>query len=161
MSEERPVGDEGPLRAARREGSSRVVVGVDGSESSLHALRWAARQATLMGVPLQVVTAWDFPERPAPLGIVAEVPWQDALMDEARSKLDEIVTATLADEPQPAHVGAEVIRGAPAQVLLDEVREGDLLVVGNRGRRALAEFLLGSVSERCVRHASCPVAVIR
>ena len=54
-------------------GSKRVTVGVDGSESSIRALQWAARQAHWMGATLEVVTAWTFPEGPAPLGIVA--PW--------------------------------------------------------------------------------------
>jgi nucleotide-binding universal stress UspA family protein len=137
----------------------RVVAGVDGSEPSLRALRWAGHQAALVGVPLVVVTAWTFPEHPAPLGIVAQVPWQDELMVEARAKLDDIVAATLGDG-RPEHVEAKVMRGPAAAVLLDEVQATDLLVVGSSGRGAFSE-LLGSVSERCVRHAPCPVVVVR
>ncbi len=140
--------------------TARVVVGVDGSESSLRALRWAAAHATMMRVPLAVVTAWNFPEHAAPLGIVAQVPWQDELLVQARAKLDEIVTATLGAE-RPELVEAEVIRGNAAAVLLEEAATTDLLVVGSKGRGAFSELLLGSVSERCVRHARCPVVVIR
>jgi nucleotide-binding universal stress UspA family protein len=140
--------------------SSRVVVGVDGSEPSLRALHWASRQAAWMGVPLEVVTAWAFPEHAAPLGIVAHVPWQEDLMEEARVKLDEIVATTLPDEGRE-HVEAKVIRGGAAQVLLEEAEGADLLVVGSKGRGAFSELVLGSVSERCVRHATCPVVVVR
>ncbi len=138
----------------------RVVVGVDGSESSLEALRWAARQASWMGLPLEVVTAWTFPEHPAPLGLVPEVPWPNELIAQARARLDQIV-CDVVPEDQRRLVRAKVVRGAAAQVLLAEAQSAALLVVGSRGRSAFEEFLLGSVSERCVRHAQCPVVVIR
>ncbi len=84
MSEANPVGDGGtPIR--------RIVVGVDGSEPSIRALQWAARQAESSGATLEVVTAWTFPEHPAPLGIVVHVPWPEELMAQARVKLDEVI----------------------------------------------------------------------
>ena len=61
----------------------RIVVGVDGSEPSIRALQWAARQAEWSGATLEVLTAWTFPEHPAPLGIVVRVPWPEELMAEA------------------------------------------------------------------------------
>ncbi len=137
----------------------RVVVGVDGSGSSLRALRWALRQAGWMDLPLEVVTAWCFPEHPAPLGVTPDVPWQEELMAQAQTKLEEIVSEVVPDR-QRRVVRAKVVRGPAAQVLLAEAQGADLLVVGSRGRGAVQEFLLGSVSERCVRHAGCPVVVI-
>ncbi len=138
----------------------RIVVGVDGSEPSVRALQWAARQAEWSDATLDVLTAWTFPEQPAPLGIVVHVPWPDELIAQARVKLDEIIRDAL-PELDPRRIHAQVIRGSALRVLLDAASHADLLVVGSHGRGALAELLLGSVSERCVRHAGCSVVVIR
>ena len=138
----------------------KVVVGVDGSEHSLRALGWAARQAAAMNVPLEVITVWTFPEEPAPLGIEVHVPWQDELMAEARAKLNEIIDGVIPDEDRPL-LTAKVIRGRPAKELLAASEEDDLLVVGSRGRGAAEGLLFGSVCDRCVRHARCPVVVVR
>lgn len=153
MSEANP--DVGSGTATRR-----IVVGVDGSEPSIRALQWAAREAEWSDATLEVLTAWTFPEQPAPLGIVARVPWPDELIAEARVKLDEVIKDALPDI-DPQRVIARVIRGSAVPVLLDAARDADLLVVGSHGRGAMAELLLGSVTERCVRHACCSVVVIR
>jgi nucleotide-binding universal stress UspA family protein len=138
--------------------ASRIVVGVDGSEQSLDALRWAAGQARLSGAQLHVVTGWFYPEFPTPFGIVPELPPPDP-MDEARRRLDETVAAVLGASPNIV-VHAEVIKGSPAAVLLDAAERADLLVVGSRGMGRFDALLLGSVCERCVRLATCPVVVI-
>ena len=153
MSEANPVvGGGTPIR--------RIVVGVDGSDPSIRALQWAARQAAWSGATLEVLTAWNFPEHPAPLGIVVHVPWPDELIAEARLKLDEVISDSLPDI-DPDRVHAQVIRGSAVPVLLEASRDADLLVVGSHGRGAMVELLLGSVSDRCVRHAGCSVVVIR
>ena len=141
-------------------GVKRVVVGVDGSECSVRALRWAARDAELTGAVLEVITAWTFPEHAAPLGVVVRLPWPEDLMAQAREALDALIERELPGCDR-ARVQAQVIRGSAAAVLLEASRDADLLVVGNRGRGAFAELLLGSVSEHCVRHAPCPVVVVR
>ncbi len=99
------------------------------------------------GATLEVVTAWTFPEHPAPLGLEIHVPWPDELIAQARVKLDEVIGDALPDmDPQRIH--AQVIRGSAVRVLLDAARDAELLVVGTRGRGAMAELLLGLVSER-------------
>ena len=153
MPESDPVTNDGtPIR--------RIVVGVDGSEPSIRALRWAARQAEWSDAMLEVLTVWTFPEHPAPLGIAIHVPWPDELIAEATTRLDELVRSTLPGF-DPQRVDSHVIRGSAVPVLLDAARAAELLVVGSRGRGTMADLLLGSVSERCVRHATCPVVVIR
>ena len=138
----------------------KIVVGVDGSGPSTEALEWAARQAELTGAPLDVVTAWAFGEEPTPFGIVPPVlPDSDPLM-EARSKLNEVVTA-VRGRHKLVEVRTDVVRGHAAEVLLEAAQDADLLVVGSRGRGALVGMLLGSVSEHCVRHATCPVVIVR
>lgn len=138
---------------------TKVVVGVDGSESSLRALRWAADQATLTGTPLEVVTAWTFPEHPAPLDVPVHIENLDSLIDEARRKLDEIIDRVIPAD-QRARVCARVIRGDAARILLHEAEGAALLVVGTRGRREMERILLGSVSDRCVKQSHCPVTVV-
>ena len=136
-----------------------VVVGVDGSAPSLRALRWAAAQATLMGIPLDVVTAWTFPEHPAPLDVPVHIENLDHLVDEARTKLNQIIHEVVPAN-QRAHVSAKVIRGDAAHVLLEEAEGAALLVIGTRGRRDMERLLLGSVSDRCIKQSPCPVTVV-
>lgn len=136
-----------------------VVVGVDGSAASLRALQWGAREAASMHVPLVVVTAWTFPESPAPLDIEIKVPFQEELMTQAQAKLDEIVGGIVSPSDQTV-VHTKVVRGSAAHVLLAEAKSAALLVVGRRGCGRFEHALTGSVSERCVRHAICPVTVV-
>ena len=139
---------------------SRIVVGVDGSDSSIDALRWAARQAELIGVSLHVVTAWSFPEHHTPFGIVFDIAESADPTARARAKLDALIVDVLGRH-EKLSVRPQVIPGNEAEVLLEAARGADLLVVGSRGRGAFAGMVLGSVSEQCVRHAGCPVVVVR
>jgi nucleotide-binding universal stress UspA family protein len=113
-----------------------------------------------MHVPLEVVTAWTFPEEPAPLGIEIHVPPQIDLIDRARAKLTQII-AEVVPEAERDHVTAKVVPGHPSKVLLEETSGDDLLVVGSRGRSAFEELIFGSTSDHCARHAPCPVVVVR
>jgi nucleotide-binding universal stress UspA family protein len=137
----------------------RIVVGVDGSDNSIEALRWAARQAELTGAQLNVVTAWSYPEFPTPFGIVPELPLPHDPLAAPRVRLVEAIASALGDRPRIA-VEPRVVEGPPPVVLLDAAAGAELLVVGSRGLGGMKALLLGSVSERCVRHASCPVVVI-
>lgn len=65
-----------------------------------------------------------------------------------------------AGDAAPVPVLTRVLHGHPAQVLLDAAGGTQLLVVGSRGHGAFAGMLLGSVSQHCVQHASCPVVVV-
>lgn len=141
----------------------RIVAGVDGSPSSLGALRWAIRQASLTGATVDAVIAWHYPAAAAGYG------WAPVGMDQDGGfDFKEISEKTLADAVSNALDPASEVRvrsliaeGNPAQVLLDAAAGADLLVVGSRGHGGFAEALLGSVSQHCVHHARCPVVVIR
>ena len=135
-----------------------IVVGVDGSQSSLAALRWAVRQAGLTGAPLEIVSAWEWPA--SYLGWEAPDPPDYDPADEAQRQLDKAVSAVLT--PGDAiEVRRSVIEGHPAPVLEALSRTADLVVVGSHGHRELAGMLLGSVSEHLITHCHCPVVVIR
>jgi nucleotide-binding universal stress UspA family protein len=133
----------------------RTVVGVDGSPSSVQALRWALEQARLTGAPLCTVTAWAIPASYAMAVMVEDIDWEES----ARTVLDgAIKDAARGAEALP--VQQEVIQGHPAKVLVEASRDAGLLVVGSRGRGGFVGLLLGSVSQHVVAHASCPVVVV-
>ena len=137
----------------------RIVVGVDGSPSSRAALRWAVRYAALTGGTTDAIMAVHNPTT------LATYPWAsldetDDLDENALKALDGVVKAEV--EADDSHlVGAEVINGHPAAVLLHAAADADLLVVGSSGHGRFAEALLGSVSQHVVHHAQCPVLIMR
>jgi nucleotide-binding universal stress UspA family protein len=140
----------------------RIVVGVDGSPSSRTALRWAVRQAELTGATLDAVIAWQYPAHLGTYGW-APVAMQDQGTDYcelAEKALTEAINAVV-DPASDVTVRPRAAHGNPAQVLLDAARGADLLVVGSRGHSGFTGALLGSVSQHCVHHSPCPVAVIR
>ncbi len=137
--------------------SPTIVVGVDGSESSKRALRWAADQAKLTGAQLKVVTTWEYPPT---LGWAPPYPSDFDPEQDARKALQETVDSVLGADPGVA-VEISVTEGHPAYVLVQAAGEAALLVVGSRGHGAFAGMLLGSVSEYCAAHSPCPVVVVR
>jgi nucleotide-binding universal stress UspA family protein len=134
----------------------RVVVGVDGSPSSRRALRWALEQAEATGAKVVAVLAWQVPRNFGTGVMVMPGAQWDA---EARNTLRSAVAPASSERPRVA-VEQRVVEGHPVEVLLHEARDADLLVVGNRGLGGFAGALLGSVSQHCVHHATCPVVVI-
>jgi nucleotide-binding universal stress UspA family protein len=135
----------------------RIVVGIDGSAASNDALRWAARQASLTGGPLDVIMTWEWP---ASLGWSVPIPDDYDPETEVRQIVDGAVEAALGEYPG---VKAErrVINGHPSTVLVEATKGADLLVIGSRGHGEFVGMLLGSVSEFCTTNAHCPVLVHR
>ena len=135
----------------------RIVVGVDDSEGSKNALRWAARQAEFTGATLEVVTGWDYP---AFFGFAPAIPddidFSHAAELAQNQALDDVFGAD-----RPARLETRVVSRHPALALVEASAGADLLVVGSRGYGGFADALLGSVSTYCVHHAHCPVTVIR
>jgi nucleotide-binding universal stress UspA family protein len=133
----------------------KIVVGLDGSKESLDALDWAYREASLCGAELTAVHAWMYPyagqHEPRTLMKL------DA-MEELKKSLGSLGTR-LTDGP--VHVHPRLAEKSPAEALLDEAQDADLVVVGSHGRGALRASLLGSVSRTVTQHATCPVAIIR
>ena len=130
-----------------------VVVGVDGSEGSQQALRWAAEYARMSGAPLQAVMAWDLPTN---YGMPANYDEVD-FTKEAEAKLEQ----TLAAVGDLGAVEQRVEQGHPAAVLVTASEQARLLVIGSHGHGVFAASLLGSVSHKCIHHAHCPVVVVR
>ncbi|MCB5283590.1 Universal stress protein [Arthrobacter sp. ES1] len=133
----------------------RIVVGVDGSDSSLAALDWALEEARLRSGEVYVVTAWHYPVIGDAAGRAED---HEAFGDNARSVHADALRR--ASETGVEVTGA-VTEGHPAEVLLKAATGADLLVVGSRGHGGFAGMLLGSVSSHAVHHAHCPVLVVR
>lgn len=140
----------------RTRGQGVIVAGVDGSPSSRRAFDWALRQADATGMSIVAVLAWRAPTGYGTGALVAQgVDWAE----EARILLESIVAPAAAQWPQVS-VEQRFVEGHPAAVLLEQARGADLLVVGSRGHGGFAGTLLGSVSNHCVHHATCPVVVV-
>ncbi len=130
-----------------------IVVGVDGSTSSIDALRWAAEQAKLTGAALKVLTAWQFPMAyGAPVGGLGDY--------DPGANAGDVLAETVAKAGITLPVVTEVIQGSSAFRLVEAAAGASLLVVGRRGHGELVGVLLGSVSAYCVAHAPCPVVVV-
>lgn len=139
----------------------RIVVGVDGSPSSLEALAWAGAQAALTGAALEAVASWEYPvgHGLAPTGFEwAPVVDTGEVEQHTREALEAWVVQVLGPD---AAVRRLVLEGHPAPVLLERAAGADLLVVGSRGHGGFAGMVLGSVSQHVVAHAGCPVVVVR
>ncbi len=135
-----------------------VVVGVDGSDESVAALRWAGKYAGATGATLRAILAWHYPVPvgPPPPGVTPP-----GVTDEVRQNMETALSQAVATaNPGPA-VDQVVGYGHPVQVLVDASKEADLLVVGRRGHAAITGMLVGSVSIHCVTHAHCPVVVVQ
>lgn len=136
-----------------------VVVGVDGSEQSIAALHWAARYAAATGAAVRAVLAWHSPTvaGQAPSGRVPA-----AVREEAEQSMRDTLAHAISQAfPGDAGVEARLSYGHPAEVLIEESKEADLLVVGSHGHGAFTGMLVGSVSIHCVTSAYCPVTVVR
>jgi nucleotide-binding universal stress UspA family protein len=140
----------------------RIVVGIDGSEPSKAALRWALAEARLRGAQLTPVLAWEFPslaltsygDATLPVGTMADVEKQ------AETVAHACVAEVMGDALDPP-IDLVVRQGHPAAVLLQEAKGASLIVVGSRGRGGFSGAVLGSVSTNVVHHAECPVVVLR
>lgn len=133
-----------------------IVVGIDGSDPSKKALRWAARQAQLTGARLRAVMTWEIPN----MAYWAPLPEGLDLEKDARRALEATVDEVLGSDPGIV-VTPVVVGGHPAPALLEQAADADLLVLGSRGHGEFTGMLLGSVSEHCAAHAPCPVVVVR
>ena len=134
-------------------GMDKVVVGVDGSQEAQAALRWAAAEAQAHGATLTAVLAWSYLDQHHLSNGDFDPAYGE---DEARAALHQMVAAAdLPIEPEE-----QVVCDLPSRALLEAAADADLLVVGARGLGGFRGLLLGSVSQRVLEEATCPVAVI-
>jgi nucleotide-binding universal stress UspA family protein len=132
-------------------GQPLILVGIDESEASKAAMRWAIREARLTHARIQAVAVWHLPQHfndvPAPSC--------DVLQDDARTWLRQAIPP---DSDVP--VDTLVVRGDPTAVLLEHAQRAQLIVLGNHGHGPIHTALLGSVAHRCANRARCPVVLV-
>lgn len=134
-----------------------IVVGVDGSESSLEAFRWAADEARRRRWSVKAILAWGRSYVVPVYGDFSDAEW---LQEHAELQLHSWLKDELGDDPG-IDVRREAREGPPARALLDAAHDAGLLVLGSRGQGGFASLVLGSVSQQCAQHASCPVMILR
>ena len=134
----------------------RIVVGVDGSQSSREALQWAVDEARRRNASVEAVYAWHEPF----------VAGYDYLGERDIGGIEEkerqILDAAIADVDATGipPIERSIVAGGAAGALVEAAKGADLLVVGSRGRGGFSGLLLGSVSQQVAHHASCPVVII-
>lgn len=132
-----------------------MVVGVDDSKPSEHAVLWASAEADLHGVELHVVHAWEYAYA---LGRTGESQGRDLTRVAAACVLDEALE--LARTVCGSTVTGELVEIGPAAGVLGSVRDGDLLVLGSRGRGAVRAGIFGSTVNSVLDAAAIPVVVL-
>jgi nucleotide-binding universal stress UspA family protein len=141
--------------------SRAIVVGVDGSGSSLDAVGWAAREAELRGAPLKLVSAYQvralytsFVALPSHLGSEEHAAAESILTSAS------LVARRSVENPNALTITTESIVGPTIQAMLDESSDASMMVVGSRGNGEYFAELLGSVSTAVAVQAHCPVVIV-
>lgn len=135
-----------------------IVVGIDGSECSADALRWAVAERGHRGWPVVATMTWGYLDQHHPDGGTDfEAGYTEA---DAATALDSFVTQALGDEAAEG-IERRLVNDLPARGLIDASRDAGLLVLGARGLGGFKGLLVGSVSQACLHHAECPVAIVR
>ena len=138
-----------------KEAEEKVIVGVDGSDASIEALRQGSRLALALGTRLEAWGCWEYPagyEGYLAMGV-------EGFAHEAEENVEHALGEAFGLE-RPRHVSARLVHGSARTSLVDGSRRASLLVVGRRGHGGFAGLLLGSVSAACVAHAHGPVLVV-
>lgn len=134
-----------------------IVVGVDGTPASKAALDFAMHEGVIRGCAVEVITVWGWSgphESLSGPGTATEA------RERAQRRQNEVVAEALASVGNPPVVSRQVLHGDPGDRLLQAAGGAALLVVGTHHKGVLRRTVLGSVSEHCVRRATCPVVVV-
>ncbi|TDW29350.1 universal stress protein [Cryobacterium psychrophilum] len=161
MNTEDTLGNTDPAAATAAVPAGSIVVGHDGSNCSDRALTEALELAVQLTAPVVVVRTWTIDTAPRPadweFGYVSSfaeysTAVHDGLVHDVEAQIKKFSDVS---------VGYRVLHSGAAKGLIEVSRTARMLVVGSRGHGGFAGMLLGSVSDQCVRHAACPVLVVR
>ncbi|MYX97918.1 universal stress protein, partial [Streptomyces sp. SID486] len=130
-----------------------ITAGVDGTQESLAALDWAAREAVRRGLPLRVVHAWRYAEALTTADRETQRRWVSEGVAEA--------VRTVSERHPGLPVATDVLEGSPAKALADAAAGAEMLVLGSRGHGPVVGFLLGSVGQQVIAEAARPVVAVR
>jgi len=136
-----------------------VIAGTDGSQESLRAVEWAAREAMLRATSLRIIAVPVLPPRmtatPATPGTVSYV------VEQSMSQALAAAAQQAAAQQPGLSIDTHLVAGAPAEVLTDAAQDASMLVLGSRGAGGFSAMILGSVSRYVATHALVPVVVAR
>lgn len=136
----------------------RIVVGIDASDTSRLALRWALEEGRLRQAAVEVVHTWHAPYAgvyPYNMPVLDPEIYEKAAKQVLDSAVDAEDTSGL-----PVPVERIVTAGGAANAILEAAKGANLVVVGSRGLGGFTGLLLGSVSHQVTHHAPCPVVVV-
>lgn len=132
-----------------------IIVGVDGSDSSVEALREGEKLAVALGARVKAVACWNFPTVYQVRFSLGSIDFKGAAQD----GLDNAVERAFGLE-WPESFTADLVQGSARPTLIEASRDATLLVLGRRGIGGFKGLLLGSVSAACIAHAHCPVVIV-
>ena len=141
-------------------GEHPVVAGVDGSESALHAVRWAAHEAARRKTSLRLVHVCHLVPVRHPRQVAPPPDYRLAVLDQGRHWLTEAEEAVRHATPN-LPVTADLRDGITADLLIEESRAAQLVVLGSRGLGGFSSLLVGSVAIALSAHGHCPIVVVR
>jgi nucleotide-binding universal stress UspA family protein len=133
-----------------------IVCGIDGSEAGQRALEWAMDEASRRDCTLRVVSVWEWDG----LESMGAASSPSAAKSHAKQIQDVAVARVLADTDDPPEVEQVVVRGVPSEVLCTSALDAELMVLGSHGHGTVHDTLVGSTSQRAIRHSSCPVVIL-
>jgi nucleotide-binding universal stress UspA family protein len=135
----------------------KILVGVDGSDGSLLALRWALGEAKLRGDAVEVVHIWHVAYYGDITGMMTNT--GAAMMETAEAVLASTLDA-VAEDAKGVTVTSRTEAGTAATTLIGASEHADLLVVGRRGHGGFLTLVIGSVAQQVAAHAHCPVVIV-
>lgn len=133
-----------------------IVVGIDGSEDSKAALRWAVKHARLIGGAVEAVAAREMDVA----ALIGPIETEHDYETEAKRRLDTELAEVLGDSVD-VPISVKVSEDRPGRVLTEVADGAELLVIGSHGQGELPGLHLGSTANYCVHNAPCPVVVVR
>jgi nucleotide-binding universal stress UspA family protein len=137
---------------------TKIVVGIDGSDSAVAALRWAIGEARLRGATIDAIDAWNYPYVVVPGATIPLHPRADQAVDVEQEL--EAALAAVAGETDGVTINSIITEGVPAAVLCEAAEDADLLVIGHGRHHALRKRVLGSVGTEVLQYAPCPVVIV-
>ncbi|MCI0141716.1 universal stress protein [Arthrobacter bambusae] len=140
--------------------SNRIIVGVDGSEYSSAALRWAGRMTERLDLPLEAITCVGMPDLFFSSRMEQGISKFSSELEESARQLVEQALDRAFDADRPENLSITVKFGAPAKVLVEESKNAQLLVIGRHGEGGFLDQAIGSVSRACAAHSQCPVLLV-
>lgn len=138
----------------------KIVVGIDNSDASIAALEWAINEAKLRNCHLDVVVSWDYPIMAAAEPVMVQTPDRDLLVNSARVTAERVAT-NVGLASAGIDYSVHTPEGRPGEELVAMAADADLLVVGTHGSGTFKQLILGSVSNYCSHHSTCPVVLVR